>query len=133
MLAKMTFRNGGRVPFDPPPHSAQGHLSGDYALGMVEKHRNTIIFDKACPSIAGLMDTIQSEARSWAKAGGKGDWSPCWCSLPVHSLDVWRCMVGCRTIFGLGYNLLFLSMYRETKLLCFLERKNNTRYICLTN
>jgi hypothetical protein len=33
------------------------------------KHRNAIVFDNAPPNARSLLDTIQSEARSWASAG----------------------------------------------------------------
>lgn len=36
------------------------------------KHCNVIIFDGAGPDIAGLLDTIKTEAKSWAAAGASG-------------------------------------------------------------
>jgi hypothetical protein len=36
------------------------------------KHRNAIIFDDANPDLGHLLDTIRSEARSWALAGAIG-------------------------------------------------------------
>jgi hypothetical protein len=36
------------------------------------KHRNAIVFDNAPPNARSLLDTIQSEARSWASAGAVG-------------------------------------------------------------
>lgn len=36
------------------------------------KQRNAVVFNNACPGLAGLLSTIKSEARLWVHAGEVG-------------------------------------------------------------
>jgi hypothetical protein len=63
-----------------PIHTTSSSCKGTTSLVMLTiwwlwKHRNTIVFDNALPNAGSPLDTIRSEARSWANAGAVGLWA----------------------------------------------------------
>jgi hypothetical protein len=70
---RMTSSNGGWGLSNLPHGSSQGHdiaIDADslVALGT----RNAVVFDNTPPNTKDLLNTIRSEARSWATTGAAG-------------------------------------------------------------